>query len=100
MRARNLHTIQPLVFADQWRTGVCTTIALVFFAANSLICRLALGTASIDALSFTGIRIFSGAAAVGIIAGFANGNYKKHPGSWFSALALCAYATSFSILPR
>jgi drug/metabolite transporter (DMT)-like permease len=96
MRAQNLHTLQPLVSAHGLRTGACTTIALVFFAANSLICRLALGTASIDALSFTGIRLLSGAAAVGIIAGFANGNIKKHHGSWISALALCGYATAFS----
>jgi drug/metabolite transporter (DMT)-like permease len=98
MRAQNSHLLQPqpLVGADGLRTGAYTTVALVFFAANSLICRLALGTASIDALSFTAIRMLSGAVAIGIIAGVANGNYKKHPGSWISALALSGYATAFS----
>lgn len=81
---------------DGLRTGAYTTIALVFFAANSLICRLALGAASIDALNFTGIRILSGAISIGIIAGVVNGNFKKHSGSWLSALALCGYATAFS----
>jgi drug/metabolite transporter (DMT)-like permease len=88
--------MQVPVRANGWRTYAYTTVALVFFAANSLICRLALGTASIDALNFTGIRILSGAMTIGIIAGVVNGNFKRHPGSWLSALALCGYATAFS----
>jgi drug/metabolite transporter (DMT)-like permease len=96
MRAQDLQILNVPVSANGLRTFAYTAIALVFFAANSLICRLALGTASIDALSFTGIRILSGAVTIGIIAGLVNGNFKKHPGSWISALALCLYATAFS----
>jgi len=42
-----------------------TTLAMLAFAANSILCRLALvesdGTTSIDAASFTSIRLISGA---------------------------------------
>src|SRR5207249_4346607 len=38
-------------------TPLLTALALLAFAANSILCRLALGTASIDAASFTAIRI-------------------------------------------
>ena len=38
-----------------------TAFALIAFAANSVLCRLALGEATIDAASFTTIRLVSGA---------------------------------------
>lgn len=38
-----------------------TTIAMMAFAANSLLCRLALGEGLIDAASFTSVRVSSGA---------------------------------------
>lgn len=65
-------------------------LALVGFAANSLLCRAALGAGSIDAASFTAIRIASGAA---VLIALARG---KRAGSWPSALALFAYAAAFS----
>ncbi len=40
---------------------VLTTAALVGFAANSLLCRLALGEGAIDPASFTTVRLVSGA---------------------------------------
>src|SRR5262245_17508313 len=43
-------------------TPVYTAVALSAFAANSLLCRLALGAALIDAASFTTVRLVSGAA--------------------------------------
>ena len=43
-------------------THVYTALALTAFAANSLLCRLALGGQVIDAVSFTSIRLMSGAA--------------------------------------
>ena len=42
-------------------TLVFTTLTLICFAANSLLCRLALGGRAIDAASFTSVRIVSGA---------------------------------------
>ena len=40
---------------------VLTVLAMLAFAANPLICRLALGQQLIDAASFTFVRIVSGA---------------------------------------
>ena len=44
-----------------------TTFALVAFAANSVLCRLALGEATIDASSFSSIRLVSGAITLALI---------------------------------
>lgn len=77
------------------RTAVLTLLAMLAFAANSLLCRAALGSANIDAASFTSIRLMSGAITLWLIvrmtvpAGAGNG-------SWLSALALLVYAACFS----
>ena len=65
------------------------------FAGNSLLCRLALKQTTIDAASFTFIRILSGAIALWIIVNLRKGTPRK-AGSWPSALALFAYAAAFS----
>jgi drug/metabolite transporter (DMT)-like permease len=44
-----------------------TLIAMLAFAANSLLCRLALGQELIDAASFTTVRVISGAMALALI---------------------------------
>ena len=43
------------------RTLLLTTVAMLAFAANSLLCRLALQQASIDPASFGSVRLVSGA---------------------------------------
>ena len=43
------------------RTAILTTLALIAFAANSVLCRLALGRAAIDPASFSTVRLVSGA---------------------------------------
>ena len=68
---------------------------MIAFAANSLLCRAALRETSIDAASFTFIRIFSGATALGLITRLRGTNWKES-GNWLSALALFAYAAAFS----
>ncbi len=65
------------------------------FAGNSLLCRLALKQTSIDAASFTFIRIISGAVALWLIVNMRKGTRRK-AGSWPSALALFTYAATFS----
>jgi drug/metabolite transporter (DMT)-like permease len=77
------------------RTVLLTVIALVAFAGNSLLCRLALTRTSIDAASFTTIRILAGAIALLIIVQLRPGP-KHSGGSWMSALALMVYAAGFS----
>ena len=72
-----------------------TLLALLAFAGNSLLCRLALKHGSIDAASFTCIRIASGAVALWLIRRV-HSRSGDAAGSWRSALALFAYAAGFS----
>lgn len=74
---------------------------MVAFAANSVLCRLALGTESIDAGSFTAIRLISGAIALLAIISWRNGRQSKgRRGNWCSAFTLFVYATAFSFAYR
>jgi drug/metabolite transporter (DMT)-like permease len=77
------------------RVFLLTLIAMVAFAANSLLCRVALKQTSIDAASFTFVRIASGALALWLIVRIRGGAPQK-VGSWVSAAALFAYAAGFS----
>src|SRR5438876_688231 len=77
------------------RLFILTLLAMIAFAGNSLICRLALTQTTIDAASFTFIRILSGAIALWLIVTIRKGTSQKG-GSWASALALFAYAAAFS----
>lgn len=72
-----------------------TTLAMIAFAANSLLCRLALREAHIDAAGFTGIRLASGALILWLIVRLRGGASAYH-GNWLSATALFAYAAGFS----
>ena len=74
-----------------------TAAALVAFAANSVLNRLALGENTIDAGSFTAIRLLSGAVVLLII--FQLTRKKNSPssqGSWRGGLMLFLYAAPFS----
>lgn len=67
------------------------------FACNSILCRLALRTDEIDAASFTGIRLVSGAVTlIAISYFFSKRNKLPRRGNWLSAFFLFAYAISFS----
>jgi drug/metabolite transporter (DMT)-like permease len=50
-----------------WSTLTLTTLAMIAFAANSLLCRAALASGAIDAASFTALRVVSGAALLGFL---------------------------------
>ena len=77
------------------RLFLLTLLALVAFAGNSLLCRLALKETAIDPASFTAIRIASGALTLWLIVRWRDGA-RPLAGSWVSALALFAYAATFS----
>jgi drug/metabolite transporter (DMT)-like permease len=77
------------------RVFVLTSLAMLAFAGNSLLCRIALKQTGIDAASFTAIRIVSGAIALWLIVRLRAGPIDRS-GSWGSALALFAYAAAFS----
>jgi drug/metabolite transporter (DMT)-like permease len=74
-----------------------TIFALVCFALNSLLCRLALKTDEIDAPAFTVIRLVAGAFVLFVIASILRRTQaeKGHP-NWLSAFFLFAYAICFS----
>jgi drug/metabolite transporter (DMT)-like permease len=78
-------------------TVLLTILALIAFAANSVICRLALGEATIDPASYTAIRLTSGAITLWLIAGWTrNKSSAEAPGGWTSAAMLFLYAATFS----
>jgi len=75
------------------RTVLFTALALVCFAGNSLLCRLALAPRSIDAVSFTAVRLTSGAL---VLFALARGRATPRSGSALSGVVLFAYAAPFS----
>lgn len=77
-------------------TFLLTLVALIAFAANSLLARAALGGHTIDAASFTAIRLASGAAVLMVLFRVQGGAVARLPGSWASAAALLVYALAFS----
>ncbi len=77
------------------RLVALTSLAMLAFACNSLLCRIALKHTSIDAATFTSIRLVSGAAVLWLIVRLRHGT-PAGGGSWPSALALFVYAAGFS----
>src|SRR5215510_8142310 len=78
-------------------TASLTVLALVAFAANSVLCRLALGEPSIDPASYTAVRLITGAITLWLIAVFLKKrSFGKSGGSWISAAMLFLYAVTFS----
>ncbi|MDA7088002.1 DMT family transporter [Pseudomonas sp. SA3-5] len=77
------------------RTLLLTALAMLAFAGNSLLCRLALKDTEIDAASFTSLRIASGALTLWLLLCLRPGNGAL-AGSWLGAAALFAYAAAFS----
>lgn len=83
-----------------WRTAGLTAAAMLAFAANSLLCRAALGGGHADAVSFTVLRLAAGAAALSVLARVKGGPEPPARPEWGSALALFAYAIAFSLAYR
>lgn len=77
------------------RVATLTTLALLAFAGNSLLCRLALKQTRIDPATFTSVRLVSGALALWLIVRL-RGELPRGAGGWLSAFALFAYAAAFS----
>ena len=77
------------------RTMGLTIVAMLAFAANSVLCRLALAHGSIDPASFTLVRVASGVVTLWLILAFTGRAGVVH-GSWRAAFALFAYAAAFS----
>jgi drug/metabolite transporter (DMT)-like permease len=93
------------------RLAILVTLSMLAFAGNSLLCRMALKNTSIDAATFTSVRMLSGACMLWLVvrlqsgagwaglfgrsntAGAAN---VSRAGNWLSACALFTYAACFS----
>ncbi len=77
-------------------TLLLAAIAMLAFAGNSVLCRLALVDTTIDAASFTVLRIASGAIMLWLLL-----SVRRRPrpaaGNWTGALALTVYAAAFSL---
>lgn len=81
-----------------------TSIALICFAANSVLCRMALGNHEIDANSFTLLRLLSGSVMLLLLSSL-SGTSRRQPaqqqsttrGSWLSGYFLFQYAICFSL---
>ena len=78
------------------RTIALTTIAMVAFAANSVLARLAFATAGAEPLSYTGLRLAAGAVTLGVLLLLRRQSLRP-AGSWAGATALFGYAILFSI---
>ena len=77
------------------RTIALTAAAMVAFAANSVLCRLALGAELIDAASFATVRTVSGAVILGIALMLRSGKPQAQP-DWRSVITLYLYMVFFS----
>jgi drug/metabolite transporter (DMT)-like permease len=89
------------------KTTLYTVIALVAFAANSLLCRMALAGGYIDAWNFTVLRLLSAAVCLAGIVLIYDAKVKRNAvdvslysnetGSWRSGISLLIYALCFSV---
>ncbi|MCP5159200.1 MAG: DMT family transporter [Gammaproteobacteria bacterium] len=77
------------------RIIVLTLLAMLAFAGNSLLCRVALKQTSIDPASFTAIRLISGAVMLWLVVSIRS-RANTGEGNWPSAFALFVYAAGFS----
>lgn len=77
------------------RVLLLTTLAMLAFAGNSVLCRLALQHTGIDPATFTSVRLVSGAVVLWLVVQVRDGRTAR-AGNWPSALALFAYAAAFS----
>jgi drug/metabolite transporter (DMT)-like permease len=77
------------------RLVALTSLTMLAFACNSLLCRLALKHTSIDAATFTTIRLISGAVMLWLVVRMRHSMHSSK-GNWGSALSLFIYAAGFS----
>lgn len=77
------------------RVALLTIVAMLAFAGNSLLCRVALKGTSIDPATFTSIRVLSAALVLVVILRMRPSS-RATTGNWLSAFALFVYAAAFS----
>ncbi|MBT8085832.1 MAG: DMT family transporter [Woeseia sp.] len=82
------------------RTALLTIFAMLAFAGNSLLCRLALGQDLIDAASFTSVRVFAGAVTLAVMMLPRWRRESPGPVNWPAAVMLFVYMAGFSFAYR
>jgi drug/metabolite transporter (DMT)-like permease len=79
------------------RPVIYTSVAMLAFAGNSIICRLALRDGAIDPATFTSIRLLAGAITLLFVFAVTRRNMSfRSNGGWLSAFMLFLYAVAFS----
>ena len=78
------------------RAAGATVFALLCFAANSVLCRMALRQPHIDPASFMSIRLCAGALTMSALLRVRVGEQKRVAGDWSAALVLLVYAVTFT----
>lgn len=76
-------------------TALLTLLAMTLFAANSVLCRLALLEYRMEPVSYTAVRLISGAIMLWLIMAFRHKNVFKS-GNWQGAVTLFVYMACFS----
>jgi drug/metabolite transporter (DMT)-like permease len=86
-----------MIESNVLRGIVLTTLAMLAFAGNSILCRMALADGLIDPATFGNIRLLSGAITLLVLLAIKSGvgRIRRH-GSWLSALMLFLYVLGFS----
>lgn len=82
------------------RVFLLSSLAMIAFAANSLLARLALVGNGTDPLTYTGLRLLSGALILALLVRLRRGDQAGplyRSGTWKQALALFGYALAFSL---
>lgn len=103
MSVNRLYRYQARLPSHEWETTLklllTTAIALIAFAANSILCRLALKGEQIDATSFTSIRLLSGAVVLALIISATQGapRLSTKPSNFLAPVMLFIYAFGFSL---
>jgi drug/metabolite transporter (DMT)-like permease len=83
----------------RFRLTILTTLTMIAFAGNSLLCRMALKETAIDAAAFTSVRLLSGAIMLWLLMRWQRQAALAH-GNWRSATALFIYAVTLSFAYR
>lgn len=78
------------------RAIALTVAAMLAFAANSLLCRMALQHGGIDAASFGSIRLVAGALTLMLVVRLRSGRSPAGRADWLAAAMLFAYVAFFS----
>lgn len=78
------------------RTAALTALAMLAFAANSLLCRLALEAGQIDPASFASIRLLAGVVALVGLSVLLRRGSPSLAANWRAAFALFTYVVFFT----